>query len=187
MFPLSLLSGYLWPAIGIAFAGLLIAVGVQTKRVEWAKNEANEVKAAWVLDRERANEVARKAELAARAREQAVAAAQKESADEYQRQITQARADAVIADAASGRLQQRVAQLLAAARAAPGNPPIVDAGAPAESVARVLAELQRRSDETAGRLALIADERGAAGSACEREYDALTKPVSPPAGKTAQP
>jgi hypothetical protein len=162
-------------------------VGVQTKRVEWAKGEANEVKAAWVLDRERANEIARKAELAARAREQAIAALQKESADVYQREINRAHADASAAGAAAGRLQQRVAELLAAASAAPSHSQIIDALSPTNAVARVLADLQRRADEAAGRLALVADERGAAGFACEREYDALTAPVSPPADKTAQP
>ncbi|WP_428420020.1 DUF2514 family protein [Methylibium sp.] len=40
--------------------------------------------------------------------------------------------------------------------------------------AGVLAELQRRADEHAGSLAHIADERGAAGTVCEHEYDALT-------------
>jgi len=175
MNPLALLGGWLWPAIGAAALAMLLAIGIQTKRVSWAKAETAEVKTAWAADRARAAEVARKAEADARTEEQRRVAAHKEITDALEAQLTQVRADAVIAAAASGRLQQRVAALVAAARQGAGNTPSAQGGAPADDAAGVLANLQRLADERAGILARIADERGAAGRACELAYEALTQ------------
>ena len=89
----------------------------------------------------------------------------------------EARADAVLADAARSRLQQRVSDLAASARRAASNPSAPGASAPTEDAIGMLADLQRRADERAGVLARIADERGAAGALCERAYDALMLPI----------
>lgn len=99
---------------------------------------------------------------------------QRKAIDEAEFKAAQARADAVLADAARGRLQQRVADLAATARRAAANPSAPGASAPAEDAAGMLADLQRRADETAGIMARVADERGTAGEVCERAYDALT-------------
>lgn len=114
--------------------------------------------------------------------------AQRKVVDVAEQKIAQARADAVLADAARGRLQQHVAALAAAARRATANSAAAGPSAPAEDAAGMLAELQRRADERAGILARIADARGAAGELCERSYDALTPSrVMPPARPIDEP
>ena len=117
---------------------------------------------------------AQKAQLtavtAARAEEQRRTAAQSEIANDANQQRTAALADAFAARAAAGSLQQRVDQLVAAARYSAAS-----AGSPATSDALdLLADVLGRADERAGDLAKIADERGIAGQQCERDYDALT-------------
>ncbi|WP_176158780.1 DUF2514 family protein [Burkholderia multivorans] len=117
---------------------------------------------------------AQKAQLAAvaaaRAEEQRRTAAQSEIANDANQQRTAALADAFAARAAAGSLQQRVDQLVAAARH-----PATAAGSPAAGdTLDLLADLFGRADERAGELAKIADERGIAGQQCERDYDALT-------------
>jgi hypothetical protein len=117
---------------------------------------------------------AQKAQLAAvdaaRAEEQRRTAAQQEIAKDANQQRTAALADAFAARAAAGSLQQRVDQLVAAARH-----PATSAGSPAAGDALdLLADVLSRVDERAGELAKIADERGIAGQQCERDYDALT-------------
>lgn len=107
---------------------------------------------------------------AARAEEQRRTAAQSEIAKDANQQRTAALADAFAARAAAGSLQQRVDQLVAAARH-----PAATAGSPAAGGALdLLADVLGRADERAGELAKIADERGIAGRQCERDYDALT-------------
>ncbi|HHL4079958.1 DUF2514 family protein [Burkholderia sola] len=111
-----------------------------------------------------------KAVDAARAEEQRRTAAQSEIAKDANQQRTAALADAFAARAAAGSLQQRVDQLVAAAR-----DPAAAAGGPATGDALdLLADVLGRSDETSGELAAIADQRGIAGRQCERDYDALT-------------
>ncbi|KKL38636.1 hypothetical protein WR30_11300 [Burkholderia contaminans FFH2055] len=108
---------------------------------------------------------------AARAEEQRRTAAQQEIANDANQQRTSALADAFAARAAAGSLQQRVDQLVAAARH-----PAAAAGSPAAGNALdLLADVLGRSDETSGELAAIADQRGIAGQQCERDYDTLTE------------
>jgi hypothetical protein len=116
------------------------------------------------------------AEEAARAEEARRAAAQQEIEDAHDHAMQAARADAAIADAAAGRLRQRVANLITAARSggAAGNPAPVGQSPAADDADVVLADVLGRCVAAARQLAAIADERGAAGSACERSYDALT-------------
>ncbi|MBG0871896.1 DUF2514 family protein [Burkholderia sp. 9777_1386] len=110
---------------------------------------------------------------AARAEEQRRTAAQSEIADNANQQRTIALADAFAARAAAGSLQQRVDQLVAAARhpaaaaAAAGSPAAGDA---LDLLANVLGSI----DDRAGELAAYADAARLAGQQCERDYDALT-------------
>ncbi|MCW3539343.1 DUF2514 domain-containing protein [Burkholderia cenocepacia] len=118
---------------------------------------------------------AQKAQLAAvtaaRAEEQRRTAAQSEIAKDANKQRTAALADAFVARAAAGSLQQRVDQLVAAARH-----PAAAAGSPAAGDALdLLADVLGRADTRAGELAKIADDRGIAGRQCEADYDSLTK------------
>ncbi|MCO8609746.1 DUF2514 domain-containing protein [Burkholderia multivorans] len=117
---------------------------------------------------------AQKAQLdavsAARAEEQRRTAAQQEIANDANQQRTAALADAFAARAAAGSLQQRVDQLVAAARH-----PAASAGSPAAGDALdLLADVLGRVDERAGELAEYADRSRIAGQQCERDYDALT-------------
>lgn len=172
----------LW-LVGGALAGSLVFGSVQTVRLAKARVAlADEQRNLATEQRDRATDVARAAQAAReqserfRAKEAEWGESQRKAVDEAERKTAQARNDAVLADAARGRLQQRVAELAAAARRAAANPAAPGASAPAEDAAGVLAELQQRADERAGILARVADERGAAGELCERSYDALTAP-----------
>ncbi|WP_175692721.1 DUF2514 family protein [Burkholderia ambifaria] len=99
-----------------------------------------------------------------------IARQQQGIAKDANQQRTTALADAFAARAAAGSLQQRVDQLVAAARH-----PAASAGSPATGDALdLLADVLGRTDEAAGEFARIADERGIAGRQCERDYDALT-------------
>jgi len=168
------LGGYLWLGIGAAFLALTVALGVQTKRVEWAKEETTKVENAWAAAREAATAAVLKAETEARTEEQRRVAVQKEISDAYEKNMADARADAAAASTASDKLQQRVATLIAASRQTSCNPTVIDKRTPAESITRVLADVQRRTDEAAGRMAAVADDRGAAGAACVSAYDSLS-------------
>ena len=168
-------SRYLWAGAAIAGAALLLALSVQTHRVKTAKAETAEVRTAWTLQRAQATEAALAQATAYRVEEQRRQTAHQEIINEADRKILAARADAVIADAASGRLQQRTASLVAAAREAARHPGTAVPSAPAGDPVELLANLQRRADQAAGDMARIADERGAAGSACEAAYDSLTQ------------
>ena len=171
---LSKIGSALWPAITAVAAALLLAVGVQSHRVKVAKQETAEVQKAWTLDRANATAAALAQETAYRAEEQRRIAAHQEIVDEADRKILAARADAVIADAVAGKLRDRVATLVAQARAAARNPTVAQASPPADDPIGVLAELQRRADARAGFLADFADRASIAGQACERAYEALT-------------
>ncbi|MCA8240568.1 DUF2514 family protein [Burkholderia sp. AU32262] len=97
-------------------------------------------------------------------------AAQSENAKYANQQRTAALADAFAARAAAGSLQQRVDQLVAAARH-----PAAAAGSPAAGDALdLLADVLGRAGERAGDLAEYADRARIAGQQCERDYDALT-------------
>jgi len=96
-------------------------------------------------------------------------AAQQEAADHAAKERSQAVAAAAAADGAADGLRKQVAALVADVRRAGAG-----AGSPATGNALdLLADVLGRTDERAGELAKIADERGIAGRQCERSYDAL--------------
>jgi hypothetical protein len=128
-----------------------------------------------------------------RAQEAQVRKAQQEAINEAESRAAQARADRVIAEAASGALQrryeQRVRDLVRAVTAAAtargagaADPAAASAGTAAEDPAGVLADVFGRCVERVRVLAAIADERGAAGAACQRAYEALTPAAASPGG-----
>jgi hypothetical protein len=179
---------YRWLAGGLLVAGAVGAVlwwGHARESRGYKAGEAA-VTARWQAEDLKRAAVAATAQEEARAEEARRQAAQQEVIDEFQRQAERARADAVIASAAAGRLQQRVAALLAAARSgqAGSDPSPSSPSAPAEDAARVLADVLGRCVARAELLARIADERGAAGTACERAYDALTVSTTQPDAET---
>jgi hypothetical protein len=170
---LTRLTTYRWIAIGAVMALLVLSWGVQTKRLAWANAETIEVTRAWAADRAQATAAALAQASAYRAEEARRIAAHQEIVDEADRKTLAARADAAIADAAAGRLQQRIATLVAQARASAGNPGATPPGATTDDPGVLLADVFRRIDARAGELAQFADLAGAAGQACERAYTSL--------------
>lgn len=169
--------------VGGALAGSLVFGSAQTLRLARARVDlAAEKRNLATEQRDRAEDLARAAQAAReqterfRAKEAEWGESQRRAIDAEKLKTERARADLVLADAARGRVQQRVAFLVTAARRAAADPAAASASAPADDSAGMLAELQRRADERAGVLARVADERGAAGELCERAYDALMSP-----------
>lgn len=132
----------------------------------------------WAGERQAAAEGARLAERAARTEEQRRAAALQEALDAAELVAQRERADRAIADAAAGRLRERVQALVAAARYASRNPSPTLGGAPASDPVGVLADVLGRCETRVRFLAGVADERGRAGELCVRAYDALTAPAT---------
>lgn len=154
MFPLSELR-----LVGVALLIAALLGGVAWFRI----HEKAQVRAAVLADRQ-------DAAAAAAIRQAQQAAAQKEISNESQRLAARAADDAADARAADvGLLQRAVA---AGRRAAPAAAP---GSAPASGPELVPADVLRGALADARRLAELADQRGIAGAACERSYDALTR------------
>ena len=151
---------------------LVIIAGGQQVRVSMAQADAAQAVTALAEY---------KTEVAERDRRAAVAALQETKRrmtafDEVQKdgeqKLEAARADAAGAAAALERLQQRLAAAEQRSRTA-GNTITAQLSQAADTTARVRADLLSRIGEAAGLYAAVADERGVAGSSCERAFDAL--------------
>lgn len=166
---------YKWYAIGGAFALVVAALGGQTLRLahEHTAHQTDLVRAEH--ERVRGALAVIETEEKYRSEEQRRAKAQKDIDDESHRMAATARADLASADAARVRLLQRVRTAGAQATGTPGHPAPVVVGSPAGDPIGVLADVLGRADARAGLLADFADRAHAAGIACERSYDALTK------------
>jgi hypothetical protein len=101
-------------------------------------------------------------------------AAQQEVAHAAQIQADAARADAAAAAHARDALRVQLDAFVRAHRG-PVDPGAAGGGSAASDPIGVLADVLSRADERAGVLAGVADQRGIAGAACERAYDALTR------------
>lgn len=97
-----------------------------------------------------------------------------EAADAATIQSQANRADAYRARAALERVRAQLAAHQADGR--PADPPAAGSSAPAADAGMVPAELLGRCGTRILELARLADERGTAGAACERGYDALRPP-----------
>jgi hypothetical protein len=134
-----------------------------------------DLRAEVAANRQAQAESAQLRERAARSEEQRRAAAQQEITDAATLRARVRETDRSAADAAGGGLRVRAAEFAASAGSG-----AVDTGAAAQcaaasDAARVLAELLGRVESAGRRMAAIADERGDAGQACERSYEALSK------------
>jgi len=99
-----------------------------------------------------------------------IARQQQGNAEDARKKRDQALVDAVAAASVAERLRKQLAVYVERARhsaASAGSPPTGGA-------LDLLADVLSRTDEVAGKFARIADERGAAGWQCERDYGALT-------------
>lgn len=114
------------------------------------------------------------AEIAARATEQARQNQLNKAVQDGQRKIDQATADAAAARSASDGLQLAVDDLAGRLkRASSSNSCTAATSAAATSAAMVFADVLKRADDRAGKLAEAADQSRARGVTCEAAYDAL--------------
>lgn len=177
MQPAALVGG----AAAVLVLGAFALTGVQTVRLGHAERRTQQEQAAhaatrqaWAEQREAAQQAAHAAVEAARTEEHRRQVRQQEAADAAQITRAQHVAAQSRADIAGAGLRDRAAKLAAACggRSAADTAPAGERAA-AESAGRVLAELLGRAVDRARILAATADERGAAGTECERRYDAL--------------
>lgn len=154
-------------------AALSIAVGVQTLRLGSAQREVATLEATIDKERREAADRALAAERTARDEEarrlELLGRIDRETATKTR----QDRSDAATVVVAGGGLRQRAAAAVAARCEAPRDPASPVDRPAANDAGVVLADVLGRLEETARRLAALADERGTAGEACERAYDAL--------------
>ncbi len=108
------------------------------------------------------------------ARSLAIQKSQKETVDAATTQAAAAAADAARQRTAAERLRARLAARQT--DLGPRDPAAAASGPPAAAGSCVPADLFGRVLDAAGQLAAIADQRGVAGQACERAYQALTPP-----------
>jgi hypothetical protein len=177
MNPLSLLPLRDWGYIALALAvAALGAIFVAHER------EIGAHKAEAQLQHERA------AVAQASARAASAAMAERARQDAAQLEITHATQDTIqrLAAAAASNTADRGTDAFSLrldaylrARAAPGSAPAAASSPTAADAAMVYARLLDRADARASDLAGLADQRGAAGLACQQSYEALT-PVKPP-------
>ncbi len=140
-------------AIAILALLLGLIVGVKTFFAQHDRKVVAEVKVQY--DKAAAAELKRATE------------AQAEISNESQRMVARARADRDLVPAALSGLQHR------AALGSGIRPPVAASGTAAPDAAGMYAELLGRVGKLAELYAGIADERGIAGQACVRSYNAL--------------
>ncbi|SDX11909.1 Protein of unknown function [Variovorax sp. YR634] len=118
------------------------------------------------------------ADRAQRTEEQRKQAVADKEAQDANSKLVQARADAVIASAAAGKLRDQLAAYIAAVRRASQDPAATarGKGQPGADPLDLLAQLYGRTDEAAGAIGNYADDLAIRGASCERISDALQPP-----------
>lgn len=166
-----------WVAVGLAGAALVVALGVQSYRLNSEQARHAETRQQWADARAVQQEAARLESERQRDIEQRRAAANQEQDRADQKAIDIARADAAAAAGVADRLRDRIAALGAASRQTGSNPPAASNSPPAQPAARVLADVYGRLESFETAVAAFADASRAAGLSCEKRYDALIKPA----------
>lgn len=163
---------YWW---AIVIAALVALVGVQQVRVERANTATAEARTALASDRVTYAQAAQAAESVARSEEARRADNTRKTIEDAYAQVKAAQDDATRAGDSAQRLQQRVAALVAAARAGGADPAIAGRGPSQQGsdALDLLVGMQSRIDGAAGQLGDYADQLFIAGSACERIGDGL--------------
>ena len=151
---------------------LSVVAGGQQIRVLSAQSVASKAQADLADYRAEVSERDRRAAMALIQENQRRQAATEKADAEAQEQLTAARTDADRAGSALERLQQRLAAAEQRSRDA-GNAITAQLSQAAEGAARVRADVLGRVGEAAQLYAGVADERGIAGSSCEKAYDAV--------------
>jgi hypothetical protein len=143
------------------------------------RTEVAQARAKHAADRAAWADGARQASEAFRAEEIRRTAAHQEIVDAATTAKARAQRDAAAARAALGSLRDTAGAAAARACPATGDPAAAGSGPPAEPAALVLADVLSSAADRAVELAAAADAAHAAGSACERAYQALI-PASAP-------
>ena len=164
---LKFVPGWAWWVVALA-----VVAGGQQVRVLSAQSVASKAQAELSTYRTEVSERDRRAALYVIQENQRRQVATEKADAEAQEQLAAARTDAERADSALERLQQRLAASEQRSRDA-GNAITAQLGKAAEDAARVRAHVLGRVGEAAQLYAGVADERGIAGSACEKAYDAV--------------
>lgn len=151
---------------------LAAVAGGQQLRVLSAQSVASKAQADLANYRTEVSERDRRAALFVIQENQRRQAATEKADAEAQEQLAAARTDAERAGSALERLQQRLAATEQRSRDA-GNAITAQLSQAAEDAARVRADVFGRIGEAAQLYAGVADERGIAGSTCEKAYDAV--------------
>lgn len=164
---LKLVPSWAWWLLALA-----VVAGGQQIRVLSAQSDASKARADLATYRTEVSERDRRAALYVIQENQRRQAAMEKADAEAQEQLAVARSDAERAGSALERLQQRLAAAEQRSRDA-GNAITAQLSQAAEGTARVRADLLGRVGEAAQLYAGVADERGIAGSACEKAYEAV--------------
>lgn len=149
----------------------VVAAGQQV-RVLAAQSVAAEARTELANYRAEVSERDKLAAVAAIEESQRRQAATEKADAEAQEQLAAARTDAARAGSALERLKLRLAAAEQRSRAA-GNAITAQLSQATESTARVQADVLGRVGEAARLYAAVADERGVAGAACEKAWDAV--------------
>ncbi|WP_376749559.1 DUF2514 family protein [Stutzerimonas kunmingensis] len=165
---LKFVPGWVW-----LLALAVVAAGQQI-RVLSAQSVASKAQADLATYRTEVSERDRRAALYVMQENQRRQAATEKADAEAQEQLAVARSDTERAGSALERLQQRLAAAEQRSRDA-GNAITAQLGQAAEGTARVRADVFGRIGEAAQLYAGVADERGIAGSACEKAYDSVSR------------
>ena len=160
------------PAWSYWVLALVLVAGWQQIRVLSAQSVASKAQADLANYRTEVSERDRRAALIVIQENQRRQAAVEEADAMAQEQLAAARTDAERAGSALERLQQRLATAEQRSRDA-GNAITAQLSASAESAARVRADVLSGIGTAAQLYAGVADDRGIAGSACEKAYDAV--------------
>lgn len=162
----------IWLELGV-LAALLACLGFQNVELAHEKAGRADDRAGYAEQRSLADKAARAQDALYRADEARIHKDQQEKIDEKDQQLARARADRVIADAADGRLQQRYAAAVAAARQAARDPAPVASSASAPA-GDLQTDMFRRLGEIGRQYRDAAEAALTAGELAEGEYDALT-------------
>lgn len=164
---LKLVPSWVWWALALVAMG-----GVQQLRVAGAQVQAAGALSALADYKTEVSERDRKATLAALQETKRRMAAIDEVQKDAEQQLETARADAASAGGALERLKLRLEAAERRSRDA-GNTITAQLSQAAEADSRVRTELLGRLGALAQLYAGVADERGVAGTACERAYDGV--------------
>ena len=176
MNPLAFLGAYRL-AIEMVLLGVLTsALGAQTWRLHSSEAQRAVEQTEHLKQVLRASETHDAEQLKQREEGDRRVAEKERTIEDAQRKVSALETDAAIAAAASGRLSQRIAALVASAREARGHPEAAAPGAPAEDALGVFADVLGRCSARVRLLASYADAARVAGETCEHSYDSLTPP-----------